>query len=99
MEALEIERQTDQTPLARSRLFPAQRELAEAKYLLDDPNDWFNRAFACPIDRFAQSSLKLVGHLHLGIGVLRRWIGQRCKTLLPTWMMWVTTSCDVRFNT
>ncbi len=37
MEALEIERQTDQTPLA-SRRCPTQGEPAEAEYLFDDPD-------------------------------------------------------------
>jgi hypothetical protein len=36
MEALEIERQTDQTPLARRRQDPTQGELAAAEYLFND---------------------------------------------------------------
>src|SRR6266481_2708068 len=54
MEALEIESQTDQTPLASRRPFPAQRELAEAEHLLDDADHRFDGAFARAIDRFAQ---------------------------------------------
>ncbi len=54
MEALQIESQTDQTPLASRRQFPAQRALAEAYHLLDDPEHRFNRAFACAVDGFAQ---------------------------------------------
>ncbi len=54
MEALEIESQTDQTPLASRRLDPTQGELAEAQHLFDDPDHRFDRAFACLIDRFTQ---------------------------------------------
>jgi hypothetical protein len=36
MEALEIESQTDQTPLKGLGLNTSQRELAEAQHLLDD---------------------------------------------------------------
>ncbi len=50
MEALEIERQTDQTPLARRRLDTPQGELAKAEHLLDDADHRFDRAFACPDD-------------------------------------------------
>ena len=53
MEALEIERQTDQAPLARRRRDPPQGELAEAQHLLDDADHRFNRAFACAVDGFA----------------------------------------------
>src|SRR5207237_1523763 len=53
MEALEIERQTDQAPLARRRRDPTQGELAEAQHLFDDADYRFDRAFAYPIDRFA----------------------------------------------
>ena len=75
MEALEIEGQTDQAPLARGGQFPTQGELAEAQHLLDDADHRFNGAFARPIDRFAQRGFELVGHLHLGTGVLGRRIG------------------------
>jgi len=63
MEALEIESQTDQTPLTGSSLFTAQGELAETQHLLDDPDHRLDRAFACAIDGFAQRGLELVGHL------------------------------------
>ena len=54
MEALEIEGQTDQTPLARRRRDPPQGELAEAQHLLDDAEHRFDGAFACAVDGFAQ---------------------------------------------
>ncbi len=47
MEALEIESQTDQTPLAGSRQFPAQGKLAKTQHLLDDADHRFDGAFAC----------------------------------------------------
>jgi hypothetical protein len=95
MEALEIERQTDQTPLTGSSLFTAQGELAETQHLLDDADHRFDRAFACAIDGFAQRRLELVGHLDLGAGVLGRWIRQRSKTLRPSGMMGITTRRNV----
>src|SRR5437016_12501919 len=95
MEALEIEGQTDQTPLARCRRDPTQGELAEAEHLFDDADYRFDRAFAYPIDRFAQRGSQLVGHLDLCAGVLRWWIGQRREPLLPTGMMGITTRGDV----
>ncbi len=54
MEALEIESQTDQTPLASRRQFSAQRALAEAEHLLDDAEHRFDGAFASAVDGFAQ---------------------------------------------
>src|SRR6266496_4498064 len=99
MEALEIEGQTDQTPLASGSLLTAQRELAEAQHLFDDPDHRFYGAFACTVDRFAQSGLELVRHLDLGVSILGRRIGQRSKTLLPAQMMGITTRSNVGFDT
>ncbi len=82
MEALEIERQTDQTPLACRRLRATQGELAEAQHLLDDPDHRFDGVLACAIDRFAQGGPELVRHLDLGAGVLRRRVRQRREPLL-----------------
>src|SRR5579859_2072683 len=99
MEALEIERQTDQAPLARRRRDPTQGELAEAEDLFDDPDHRFDRAFACPVDRFAQRSPELVGHLDLRTGILRRRVWQGREALLPTGMMGITARRDVWLNT
>src|SRR6266702_7662206 len=98
MEALEIERQTDQTPLTCGRRCPTQGELAEAEHLFDDAEHRFNGAFAYSVNRFAQCGLELVGHLDLSTGVLRWRIRQRRETLLPTGMMGITTRRDVRLN-
>ena len=70
MEALEIESQTDQTPLTGSGLNTAQGELAESQHLFDDPDDGFDGAFACPVDRSAQGGLELVRHFHLRTRIL-----------------------------
>src|SRR6266508_3643807 len=43
MQPLQIERQTDQTPLARAGQLAAQRELAKAHYLFDDANHGLDR--------------------------------------------------------
>src|SRR5260370_33428180 len=99
MKSLEIERQTDQTPLASRRRGPSQGELAEAEYLFDDPDHWFDRAFACPVDRFAQRSPELVSHFDLRTGILRRRVWQWREALLPTGMMGIPARCDVWFNT
>src|SRR5205807_6229500 len=95
MEALQIESQTDQTPLASSSLGPTERELAEAQHLLDDADHRFDGAFASPVDGFAQCCLKLVGHLDQGARVLRRRTRQRRETLLPTRMMGITACGNV----
>jgi hypothetical protein len=98
MEALEIESQTDQTPLASRCLGTAQGELAEAQHLFDDPDHRFDGTLARSIDRFAQRRLELVGHLDLRAGVLGRRIRQRLEPLLPTGMMRITTRRDVGLN-
>src|SRR6266567_7350021 len=94
MEALEIEGQTDQTPLARRR-DPTQGELAEAEYLFDDADHRVDGACACPVDRFAQRGSKLVGHLDLCAGVLRRRVRQWREALRPSGMMGITPRRDV----
>jgi hypothetical protein len=74
MEALEIESQADQAPFASRRRCSTQGELTEAEDLFDDPDHWFDRAFARPVDCFAQRSPELVGHLDLRAGLLRWWV-------------------------
>src|SRR5450631_2281216 len=98
MEALKIESQTDQTPLARYRMFPTQGELTKTEHLFDDPDDWFDGAFASSVDRFAHCCLELVGHLDQGACIIREWSGLWSKTLLPTHMMRVTTRGNVGFD-
>src|SRR5438270_11378470 len=98
MEALEIESQTDQTPLASSSLGPTERELAEAQHLLDNADHRFDGAFASRVDGFAHRCLELVGHLDQGARVFRRRIRQWRETLLPTPMMGITARGDVRFD-
>src|SRR5947209_954843 len=98
MEALEIERQTNQAPLTCGRRCPTQGELAEAEHLFDDADHRFDGAFAYSVNRFAQRGLELVGHLDLSTSVLRWRIWQRRETLLPTGMMGITTRRDVGLN-
>src|SRR5262249_4496155 len=75
-----------------------QGELAEAKHLLNDANDWFDGAFADPIDGLADGGLELVGHLHLWAGILGWGIGQGGKALFPAAMMGITPSSNVGVN-
>ena len=98
MEALEIEGQTDQAPLASGGQFTAQGELAEAQHLLDDADHRFDGAFASAVDRFAQRGLELVRHLDLGTRVLGWWIEQWREPLLPAGMMEITARRDVRLD-
>src|SRR4051794_31220103 len=95
MQPLQIERQTDQTPLARGGLLAAQRELPEPQHLFDDTDHRLNRAFAHAVDRLPDRGFELVGHLHFGTGTLRWRRGRLGKTLPPTWMMWIAASRDV----
>src|SRR6266498_5258596 len=98
MEALEIESQTDQTPLTSSSLCPTQGELTETEHLFDDPDDWFDSAFAFPIDRFAQCCLEFVRHFYLGACILGRRLRQWCEPLQPTGMMGITARRNVGFD-
>src|SRR5437588_8880047 len=98
MEALEIERQTDQAPLTRRRRDSTQGELAKAEYLLDDADHRFDGAFACSVDRFAQRGSELVGHFDLCARILRRRVRQWREALLPTGMMGITARGDVGLN-
>ena len=84
MEALEIEGQAHQEPLASGGHFPPQRELPEAKHFRDDAQDGLDRLRACAINRFTHGCRERVGHPNLGGGVLRRWVGLRCEAFLPT---------------
>src|SRR5437660_9248279 len=95
MEALEIEGQTDQTPLARRRRDPPQGKLAEAEDLFDDADHRFDGTFACPVDRFTKRGPELVGHFDLRARVLRWRVRQWRGALLPTGMVGITTGRDV----
>src|SRR5262249_30762945 len=98
MQALQIERQTDQAPLASTRLLAALRELTESHHLFDDADDWLDCAFAHTIDRSPNRSFELVGHLHLGTGLIRWRRGRFGKALPPTRMMRIASGGDVRFD-
>src|SRR5258707_12998471 len=99
MEALEIEGQANQTPLASRGQFTAQGELAEAQHLLDEPDHRFDGAFAGPLDHLAQSRLELVGHPDQVARVVGRRIRQRRPTLFPDATMGLTTPVEVRLDT
>src|SRR5450759_3425412 len=98
MEALEIEGQTDQAPLARRRRDPTQGELTEAQHLFEDADHRFDGAFARAVDRFTQRGSQLVGHLDLRAGVLRWRVWQRREALLPPGMMGITPRGDGGLN-
>src|SRR5882672_6217807 len=67
MQPLQIERQTDQTPLASSGMLATQRELAKAQHFLNNANHRLDRAFAQAINRFPNRGLELVGHFDRGL--------------------------------
>src|SRR2546421_10465873 len=56
MQPLQIERQTDQAPLASDGLLAAQRELPEAQHLFDDADHRLDRACARAVDCFPKRS-------------------------------------------
>src|SRR5207237_3210552 len=98
MQPLQIERHTDQTPLASRRGRAAQRELTQSPHLFDDPEHWLNRLLACAVDRLPNRCLEFVGHRDLGTRVIgERW-GRIGKTLQPAWVMRIASSRDVRGN-
>src|SRR5215211_2213447 len=95
MQPLQIERQTDQTPLARSRVLATQRELSESQHLFDDADHRLNCAFAQPVDRLPDRGCELVGHLDLGTGILG-WRRMRpSKALPPTRMVPIASGRDI----
>ncbi len=98
MQPLQIERQTDQTPLARGGHLAAQRELAEAQHLFDNPNHGLDRAFAQAVDHFPEHGFELGGHLNCGTGVVGWRRRQRGKALLPTRVMRIAPCGNVRVN-
>ena len=98
MQPLQIERQTDQTPLARGGRFPAQRELAKAQYLFDDANHWFDRAFAQAVDRLADRRLEFICHLLGRTRVVAGRCRQSRKAFLPTGVMRITPGGNVGVN-
>src|SRR5436853_437608 len=98
MQPLQIERQTDQTPLASGGHLPAQRELAKAQYLFDDADHRFDRAFAQPVDRLAERRLEFIRHLLARTRVVAGWRRQGRKAFLPTWMMRITPGGNVGIN-
>src|SRR5262245_62499724 len=95
MQSLQIERQTDQAPLASSSLLAAQRELPEAQYLFNDADHRLDRAFAQAVDPLPNRTLEFVGHLLLRAGILPWRLWQLGKALPPTWMVWVASGRDI----
>src|SRR5947208_13079146 len=98
MQPLQIETHTDTTPLARSGLLAAQRELAKSHYLFDDTNHRFDCTFAQPVDRLADRRLELIRHLLARTRLLAGWRPQRRKAFLPTRMMRITPGGNVGVN-
>src|SRR5215204_3027869 len=84
MQALQIIRQTHQTPLARHLRQSAQRKLPEAQYLFDDPKDRLHGTFAPPINQAPPLRAQFMTHARAG---RRRRAGDggrlRLELLLP----------------
>jgi len=98
MQPLAVERQTDQTPFPCGSCSASQRELPEPQHLLHDPDDRFDGAFAGTVDRFSQCRLESVGHLDRWAGVC--WWERRLvrETFLPTRVLGIASSSDVRLD-
>src|SRR5258706_11629576 len=90
MQPLQIERQTDQTPLASSGMLATQRELAKAQHFLNNANHRLDRAFAQAINRFPNRGLELVGHFDRGTRVDGGAVKQGGEAFLPARMMRIT---------
>src|SRR6266536_3375559 len=99
MQALNIKGQTDQIPFAFYLPVPAQRELAKAQHLLDNPDHWLDCAFAQAVDRFAEVSPEFVGHLLFGAGRFRGRRGLLLEVFPPTLVMGFAPSGNIRLNT
>src|SRR5258706_8946786 len=99
MQPLQIERQTNQIPLARRRLLAAQRELPKSQYLFDDPDHRLDRAFAQAVDCLPECGFEFVGHLDLGAGILGRRRAQLSKALPPPRMVPIPSGGDIWVDT
>ena len=98
MQPIQIERQTHETPLACAGALAAQRELAEAQDLFDDPNHGFNRGFADAIDGLAKHRFAFIGHLYFGAGIRSRRRPRAGKSFLPTGMVRIAPGRNVGAN-
>lgn len=72
VQALEIESETDQIPLATGFVLTTQGELAEAQDFFDEADGGFDNGLVGPVDELAQFSLQLVGHVQSEWGIGRR---------------------------
>ena len=62
MYSLQIEGTPDQGPFAFDLLQSTEQKLPDAQHFLDDAEDWLGRPFSPPVEVFALSGLKTVGH-------------------------------------
>src|SRR6266536_6638896 len=98
MQTLQIEGQAHQAPFARGSHQATQGELPKAQDFFDDANDGLDRAFPQAIDHLTDLGLKFVSHLDLRTGVCGRGFRLFVKEGLPTLMMRLPASRDVRLN-
>ena len=98
MQAFEVVGQTNECPLARSGKQTAQRELTKTQDLFDNANHRLNRAFAEAIDFTPHCRLEFVGHLDFRRGIVGRWLTLLGEKALPTLMMGLPTSGNVRLD-
>ncbi len=85
VQPLQIEGDTDQTPLAPSRLLAAQGELPKAQHFLNDADHRLHRTFPQPVDRLAHRRFQLVGHLLLERSVVGGGAGAGAKYASQPW--------------
>jgi hypothetical protein len=98
VQALQVEGQTDQAPLASHGGQAPQRELAKAQHFLDDPDHGLHRRLAQRVDGPADIGLQLVGHLDQRAGILGRRRRLCCKPCSPTLVVRFTARGDVGLN-
>lgn len=75
MHPFEIEGTSDQGPLAFDFLQSTEQKLPDAHRLLDDAEDWLSRSFPSPVEVFALSGLKTIGHRLQAYFLFRRALG------------------------
>src|SRR5258708_7935091 len=98
MQALEVNSQTDQSPLASRSRQATQGKLTKAQDFFDDANDWFDSTFTETVDFTTNLGMEFVSHLDLGGRRVGWWLRFFSEKGLPGTMMGFTTRGDIWLN-